>query len=587
MANVIKTVMTYPLNGTTRDFNIPFEYLARKFIQVTLIGVDRKILVLNTDYRFSTKTTITTTQAWGPAQGYQQIEIRRYTSATERLVDFTDGSILRAYDLNIAQIQTMHVAEEARDLTADTIGVNNEGHLDARGRRIVNLANAVNDRDAVPLGQLKEMNQSAWDSMNKAHRYRNEAQGFRDEAEQFRNQASASQVAAANSQAAAKVSETNAATSASNANAHKNAAANSQAAAAASAAAAKTSEGNALAQADRAKTEADRAKTEADKLGNWNQLAGAVESVAGTTVKWKGTSSINALEVRDAGVALRGEFPKIDFFHKHAQGNYTVRIETMDGGLHVASPNTQFDGGIKAVGNVVASGGTLSGNKVSIADGGYSQVTTTFGGQAYVNQLNNQGAYSQTITGNQDGSIYYPIIKQYGRRSNGYITSFSMGMTSMNTSAYHQGTILLAADNGTVKTWQFKTTGEFISQGNITVGGATYQTDGNIKGSAWSGGYLSTHFNSYKKKTKGWTKVMDGSTGGGVSRALSQDVRFRQCWFTVNGHLMPVSIGGDGTYYTAGWGRGWIKFQISNNGRTFKNIQDDSTIPTAIWVENE
>ncbi|WP_459625918.1 phage tail fiber domain-containing protein, partial [Enterobacter hormaechei] len=73
---------------------------------MTLIGVDRKELILNQDYRFATKTTISTTRALGPADGYNLIEIRRYTSATERLVDFTDGSILRAYDLNISQVQT-------------------------------------------------------------------------------------------------------------------------------------------------------------------------------------------------------------------------------------------------------------------------------------------------------------------------------------------------------------------------------------------------------------------------------------------------------------------------------------------------
>ena len=162
MAKNIKTVMTYQLNGATTDFAIPFEYLARKFVQVTLIGVDRKVLVLNQDYRFATKALISTTRAWGPANGYQLIEIRRYTSATERLVDFTDGSILRAYDLNISQVQTLHVAEEARDLTADTIGVNNDGNLDARGRRIVNVADGVADGDAISVGQVKRMSQSTW-----------------------------------------------------------------------------------------------------------------------------------------------------------------------------------------------------------------------------------------------------------------------------------------------------------------------------------------------------------------------------------------------------------------------------------------
>lgn len=156
MATTPKTVRTYPINSATKDFTIPFEYLARKFVVVTLIGATRRELILNTEYRFSTPTTITTTKAWGPSDNFNLIEIRRLTSATERLVDFADGSILRAYDLNISSVQSLHIAEEARDLTADTIGVNNDGNLDARARRIVNVADAVDDGDAVNLRMQKK-----------------------------------------------------------------------------------------------------------------------------------------------------------------------------------------------------------------------------------------------------------------------------------------------------------------------------------------------------------------------------------------------------------------------------------------------
>ncbi len=236
MANVIKTVLTYPLDGSTTDFNIPFEYLARKFVVVTLLGVDRRVLTLPSDYRFATRTVIATNKAWGPADGYTQIEIRRVTSATERLVDFTDGSILRAYDLNVAQIQTMHVAEEARNMTADTIGVNNDGHLDARGRRIVNLANAVDDRDAVPFGQLKTMNQNSWQA-------RNETLQFRNAAEQFCNESKANRDATAKIKGDTAVLQGQAAQSAMAAEQHKASASNSANAAAQSAASASRSEG--------------------------------------------------------------------------------------------------------------------------------------------------------------------------------------------------------------------------------------------------------------------------------------------------------------------------------------------------------
>lgn len=159
--NATKTIAVYDLDGST-EFLIPFEYLARKFVVVTLLGVDRQTLIINTDYRFVSPTLISLNVA--QPVGYTQIELRRFTSATERLVDFHDGSILRAYDLNLSQVQTLHVAEEARDLAGDSIGVNDDGNLDARNRRIVNLANAIDDNDAVNYAMLKLFDDSTYNN---------------------------------------------------------------------------------------------------------------------------------------------------------------------------------------------------------------------------------------------------------------------------------------------------------------------------------------------------------------------------------------------------------------------------------------
>ncbi|WAO25484.1 non-contractile tail fiber protein [Shigella phage CT02] len=292
MATTIKTVMTYPLDGSTTDFNIPFEYLARKFVRVTLIGVDRKELTLNQDYRFATKTTISTTRALGPADGYNMIEIRRFTSATDRLVDFTDGSILRAYDLNISQVQTLHVAEEARDLTADTIGVNNDGNLDARGRRIINVADGVDLGDVITLGQVTRWNESALTSKNAAKVSETNARASE-------NNAKTSETNAKNSENLAhdwaqKAEDAPVAGSEYSAYHYSRKASTSSTAAASSAAAslasqnaakvsedkAKVSEQNAKASEVSAKADAERAEREADKLGNMNNLAANIESAS-------------------------------------------------------------------------------------------------------------------------------------------------------------------------------------------------------------------------------------------------------------------------------------------------------------------
>ncbi|AKG94469.1 tail fiber protein [Delftia phage IME-DE1] len=222
-----RTVNTWPLNGVVREFDITFDYLSRNFIQVMLIGGDFKKLVLGTDYTFVTNTRIRTTLAYQTP--YTAIEIRRVTSTTERLVEFQDASILHAQDLNIDALQVMHVAEEAREAATETIGVNGDGQLDARGRKIVNLGNAVDPQDALPLGQYL-----------------------------------ADKGGAAESAAAAAQSASNAATSASQAQSSNLAAALNASAAESARAAAVAAQGTATTEANRAKTEADRANTRAN-----------------------------------------------------------------------------------------------------------------------------------------------------------------------------------------------------------------------------------------------------------------------------------------------------------------------------------
>ena len=113
------TIYSYNLTGG-RVFPVAFEYLARRFVQVTLVGSSRRELQLNVDYRFISKTEIETTIAW-PQGEFQTLEIRRVTSSTDRLVNFTDGSILRSQDLNISQIQAIHIAEEGRDVAENSM----------------------------------------------------------------------------------------------------------------------------------------------------------------------------------------------------------------------------------------------------------------------------------------------------------------------------------------------------------------------------------------------------------------------------------------------------------------------------------
>lgn len=483
MANVIKTVLTYQLDGSNRDFNIPFEYLARKFVVVTLIGVDRKVLTINTDYRFATRTTISLTKAWGPADGYTTIELRRVTSTTDRLVDFTDGSILRAYDLNVAQIQTMHVAEEARDLTADTIGANNDGHLDARGRRIVNLANAVDDRDAVPFGQLKTMNQNSWQARNEALQFRNEAetfrnqaegfknesgtnaantkqwrdeiQGFRDGAEQLKNTAGQYATSAGNSATAAHQSEVNAENSAT-------ASANS---------------------AHLAEQQADRAEREADKLGNWNALAGTVESVQGDSVFWKGGGywvggptyrlpTNHAFRFR-MGIWEEGDFLKSDFAMDRPDNIGFIGYAADKTGQHRHQ---------------------IRLNQLTIAGGVVESDADGLIAHAFADQYTTKAPFFQQIHV-QSTSSYHPIIKQRTYQSGRWAGCWSIG--TLLTGAHPSFHIHMKDEGISDKLWTFNTNGDFRAPGEIWADGGrvvvrngSFDPEGRVWGTAYDTGYL-------------------------------------------------------------------------------------------------
>lgn len=509
MGTTIKTVMTYPLDGSTTDFNIPFEYLARKFVRVTLIGVDRKELILNQDYRFATKTTISTTRALGPSDGYNLIEIRRYTSATERLVDFTDGSILRAYDLNISQVQTLHVAEEARGLTADTIGVNNDGDLDARGRRIVNVTDAKDPGDAITLGQVQRWNDSALNSANRA----------RAEADRATVRASEAATSAGNSASSAslsrdwaikespvegtfKSSRSYALDSIAYRDASKSSADASAASASAASAseintknseiAAKTSETNAKTSETNAKASEERAIEEANKLENMNGLAGALDKVDGTNVYWKGNINANGRLFLTKNGFDCGQYQQ---FFGGEPNRYSVMEWGDRDGWHLYSERKTKGGrptlnvfGDLSVGFDIRAGATQFANRMFVHD----RVQYWPGAGLFKDQLSipdapftKQGSY-EAPSGN---SLYAPIVKGIIRTvGHGYITALSFGALTQGDMSFASAGIHAIGDNGTSGFWEFNPNDKsFRSQGDGLFGNTTVYQDGNIGGPAWGG----------------------------------------------------------------------------------------------------
>lgn len=193
------TIANYQGNGSTKDFSVPFDYLAKKFVKVTVdsrekLGGDYGDATK--DYFFVDKTTIRFNTA--PASG-TEIIIRRYTSATDRIVSFKDASVLKAKDLDVSTIQTIHIAEEGRDIINDALIVDKEGNWDAKGKRIINVGDPIDDNDAITLKFYK-------DDAEGAYQAKLDAEAARDAAKVSEKNAKASEVNAKESEVNAKAS---------------------------------------------------------------------------------------------------------------------------------------------------------------------------------------------------------------------------------------------------------------------------------------------------------------------------------------------------------------------------------------------
>ena len=208
------TIANYKGNGSTTDFSVPFDYLAKKFVKVIVdsrekLGGDYGDTTK--DYFFVDKTTIRFNTA--PASG-TEIIIRRYTSATDRIVSFKDASVLKAKDLDVSAIQTIHIAEEGRDIINDALIVDKEGNWDAKGHRIVNVGDPIGDNDAVSFKFYKD------DAMG-AYQAKLKAEAARDAAKVSETNSKASEVNAKESEVTAKASAGTAVSAAKHADAVK------------------------------------------------------------------------------------------------------------------------------------------------------------------------------------------------------------------------------------------------------------------------------------------------------------------------------------------------------------------------------
>lgn len=169
------TIAFYTGDGATTDFTVPFDYLAKKFVRVSLGATILKggdYGDTSKDYYFLDKTKV---RLKVPPQEGEVLTIRRYTSATDRVVSFKDASVLKATDLDVSSVQTIHIAEEARDIINDALIKDKEGNWDAKGNRIVNVGTPEADSDAMTYGVYKADALGAYQSKLDAERARDRA----------------------------------------------------------------------------------------------------------------------------------------------------------------------------------------------------------------------------------------------------------------------------------------------------------------------------------------------------------------------------------------------------------------------------
>lgn len=208
------TIAFYTGDGVTTDFTVPFDYLAKKFVRVSL-GVT--ILKggdygdTSKDYYFLDKTKV---RLKVPPQEGEVLTIRRYTSATDRVVSFKDASVLKATDLDVSSVQTIHIAEESRDIINDALIKDKEGNWDAKGNRIVNVGTPEADSDAMTYGVYKA------DALG-SYQSKLDAEAARDDAKVSERNAKASEVNAKESEVTAKASAGTAVSAAKHADAVK------------------------------------------------------------------------------------------------------------------------------------------------------------------------------------------------------------------------------------------------------------------------------------------------------------------------------------------------------------------------------
>lgn len=138
--------VTYPdVDGATTTFAVPFPYIAKADVHVYVDGVEDLTYTWPDDATVQPSTT--------PDAG-TDVLVQRATEQDERLVDYSDASVLTEGDLDRDSQQNFYLMQELLDEFGAALTEAADGTLDATSRRITNVADATAAQDAVTKTQL-------------------------------------------------------------------------------------------------------------------------------------------------------------------------------------------------------------------------------------------------------------------------------------------------------------------------------------------------------------------------------------------------------------------------------------------------
>lgn len=246
----LATSITYTADGSQTNFSIPFDYLRPSFVHVSVndAEVSEGFTISNRMVMFDS----------APAKD-AVVHIYRNTPTT-RLVSWADASILKAIDMTIAEVQQLHILEEANDWskTHSIVFDEERGVWQGRNYRVSNVSDPTEAQDVVTKNYLENTEDSFVQRMN----------AIKTQTEQFANTAGNSKDSAYKSAQSASVSAASAAESAKLAEGYKNIAETAKSDASLYAANAKTSADNASASKEAAQSAATTASNFASAARN-------------------------------------------------------------------------------------------------------------------------------------------------------------------------------------------------------------------------------------------------------------------------------------------------------------------------------